>query len=118
MYYGAGYASADDVVGHEMTHGVVDHSSELFWGQSGAMNESLADIMGEIIDHRYATPGDSPTDWRLGEDLPIGAIRRPARPDALRPAGPDDEPFYTKDAQYDDNGGVHTNSGSATRRRT
>ena len=39
------------------------------------MNESLADIMGEIIDHRVRFPGDSPTDWRLGEDLPIGAIR-------------------------------------------
>ena len=112
MYYGAGYASADDVVGHEMTHGVVDHSSELFyWGQSGAMNESLADIMGEIIDHRYATPGDSPTDWRLGEDLPIGAI-----PDLHDPTLYDQpdrmtSSFYTKDAQYDDNGGVHTNSG-------
>ncbi len=36
MFYGEGYAVADDVVGHEMTHGVIDHSSDLFyWGQSG-----------------------------------------------------------------------------------
>ena len=56
MFYGQGYASADDVVGHEMTHGVIEHNSDLFyWGQSGAINESLADIMGEIVDHR--TPG-------------------------------------------------------------
>ena len=53
MFYGAGYAGADDVVGHEMTHGVIDRNSDLFyWGQSGAINESLADIMGEIVDHR------------------------------------------------------------------
>ena len=59
MYYGAGFAGADDVVGHEMTHGVIDQNSELFyWGQSGAINESLADIMGEIVDHRNAWSAD------------------------------------------------------------
>ena len=53
MFYGQGFASADDVVGHEMTHGVIERNSDLFyWGQSGAINESLADVMGEIIDHR------------------------------------------------------------------
>ena len=53
MFYGAGYAGADDVVGHEITHGVIDRNSDLFyWGQSGAINESLADVMGEIVDHR------------------------------------------------------------------
>ena len=37
-----------------MTHGVISHNADLFyWGQSGAINESLADIMGEIIDHRH-----------------------------------------------------------------
>jgi Zn-dependent metalloprotease len=30
MVYGQGYASAADVVGHEMTHGVTDHESRLF----------------------------------------------------------------------------------------
>ncbi len=31
MFYGQGYASADDVVGHEMTHGVISHNSDLFY---------------------------------------------------------------------------------------
>ena len=72
MYYGQGYAVADDVVGHEMTHGVTERESGLFyWGQSGAMNESISDIMGEIIDHRNVTGSDVPaTAWALGEDLP------------------------------------------------
>ncbi|WP_395691639.1 M4 family metallopeptidase [Nocardioides sp.] len=112
MYYGDTYASADDVVGHEMTHGIVDHSSELFyWGQSGAINESMADIMGEIVDHRYATAGDSANDWRLGEDLPIGAIRDlqdptlHGQPDKMTSAS------YTANLSYSDNAGVHTNSG-------
>ena len=55
MFYGDSFAVADDVVGHEMTHGIIDQYSELFyWGQSGAMNESIADIMGEVVDHRAA----------------------------------------------------------------
>ena len=64
MFYGQGFASADDVVGHEMTHGVISHNADLFyWGQSGAINESLADIMGEIVDHRHPSRGDSPHSW-------------------------------------------------------
>ena len=72
MYYGTNYATADDVVGHEMTHGVTERNSDLFyWSQSGAMNESISDIMGEIIDHRNVRPG------RLADGLAAG--RGPAR---------------------------------------
>ncbi|MEJ7653020.1 MAG: hypothetical protein WKH64_06595 [Chloroflexia bacterium] len=38
MVYGAGYASADDVVGHELAHGVTDFSAHLFYYyQAGAI---------------------------------------------------------------------------------
>ena len=91
MFYGAGYAGADDVVGHEMTHGVIDRSSDLFyWGQSGAINESLADIMGEIVDHRNTlVAGDAA--WPLGEDIPGGADPQPEQPAGDERARPDDE---------------------------
>lgn len=114
MYYGSGYAGADDVVGHEMTHGVIDHFSRLFyWGQSGAINESLADIMGEIVDHRHASTGDAPNDWRLGEDLPGGALRSLADPTLFQQPDRMTSDLYTSDVStgYADNGGVHTNSG-------
>lgn len=110
MYYGDGFAAADDVVGHEMTHGVIDQYSQLFyWGQSGAINESLADTMGEFVDHRNGTDTDSA--WNLGEDLPGGALRNmkdptiDGQPDTMTSA------LYTADAGYADAGGVHTNSG-------
>ena len=114
MFYGEGYASADDVVGHEMTHGVIAHNSDLFyWGQSGAINESLADIMGEIVDHRHPSPGDSPHNWALGEDLPIGAVRN------MKDPGRFGQPDTTTSRRYvrgeADNGGVHTNSGVGNR---
>ncbi len=112
MFYGEGYAGADDVVGHEMTHGIVDQYSELFyWGQSGAINESVADIMGEIVDHRNPSAGDSATDWRIGEDLPIGAIRDLGTPAAHGQPDLMTSPLYTADPGYHDRGGVHTNSG-------
>lgn len=112
MYYGDGYASADDVVGHEMTHGLIDQHAELFyWGQSGAINESIADIMGEIVDHRNPGPGDSPTSWGLGEDLPIGAIRDLRNPTLFDQPDRTTSGLYTPDLTYGDNGGVHTDSG-------
>ena len=41
----------DDLVGHEFTHGVLDHEARLFYDyQSGALNESFADIFGEGFD--------------------------------------------------------------------
>jgi bacillolysin len=118
MFYGDGYASADDVVGHEMTHGVIQRNSDLFyWGQSGAINESLADVMGEIIDHRHASPHDSARSWTIGEDLPFGAIR------SMKDPGRFDQPDSMTDSHYaragntdnSDNGGVHTNSGVGNR---
>jgi Zn-dependent metalloprotease len=49
MRFGQGFASADDVVGHELTHGVTQYESDLiYWSESGAINESLSDIFGEF----------------------------------------------------------------------
>ena len=57
MAYGNGYAAGDDVVGHELTHGVTDFSAHLFYYyQSGAINESLSDVMGEFIDQTERPP--------------------------------------------------------------
>jgi Zn-dependent metalloprotease len=110
MFYGAGWAGADDVVGHEMTHGFVDQYSQLFyWGQSGAINESMADVIGEIIDHRRGADDDS--GWLLGEDLPVGAIRSLANPPAKGQPDSMSSSDYDDDPTYADSGGVHTNSG-------
>jgi bacillolysin len=110
MFYGDGFAAADDVVGHEMTHGVIQHNADLlYWGQSGAINESLADVMGEILDHRNPGPGDTPGSWTIGEDLPIGAIRDLANPPAFGQPDTMTSPLYA--GGIDDNGGVHTDSG-------
>lgn len=116
MVYGAGYTSADDVVAHELTHGVTQHTAGLvYWYQSGAVNESMSDVLGELVDLADGIGNDLPeVRWRLGEDLPAaaGGVTRDMA-DPTRYAQPDTtaSPYYDPAADYDDNGAVHTNSG-------
>lgn len=118
MVYGTGYAVADDVVGHELTHGVTDYTSSLFyWYQSGAINEAMSDIMGEFVDLANLGTGareDTPEKrWLIGEDLPIGAIRDMANPPAFNDPDKISSTYYTR--AFSDSGGVHSNSGVANK---
>ncbi len=71
---GAGNTSAPtddwntiDCEGHEFTHGVVQATAGLHYNkESGALNESFADIFGTCIE-RYAE-GYANADWTLNED--------------------------------------------------
>ena len=112
IQYGDGYPLADDVVGHEFTHGVTTSTSNLFYYyQSGAINESLSDVWGEFIDQTNNGGTDnSSVKWKIGEDLPgTGAIRNMKSPTQF--GDPDkmtSSKYFTGSA---DRGGVHTNSG-------
>jgi uncharacterized repeat protein (TIGR01451 family) len=113
MAYGAGYSAADDVVGHELTHGVTDFTSNLLsYYQSGAINESLSDVWGEFVDQVNGSGTDTPgVKWLIGEDIPgsPGGIRNMADPPAFG------DPDRMTSANYFtgslDNGGVHRNTG-------
>ncbi len=113
MVFGDGYAGADDVVGHELTHGYVEHTSNLFYlHQSGSINESVADTIGEIVDHRNpATPG-SDSDWTIGEDLGAAGQQRSLK-DPTMFGQPDKmtSDFWDSADVTNDNGGVHQNDG-------
>ncbi|WP_369383481.1 M4 family metallopeptidase [Streptomyces sp. cg36] len=117
MVYGAGddqykTLSADlDVVGHEMTHGVVENTADLVYaGQSGALNEALADYFGNAIDVTASgTRMDDPDSGLLGEDL-----CRTAKPRECAFRDLNDGRTTAKDylgvSFGTDNGGVHLNS--------
>ena len=112
MAYGNGFSAADDVVGHELTHGVTQYTSNLFYYyQSGAINESLSDVFGEFIDQTNGHGNDSAgARWLLGEDVPgIGAIRNMQNPAAFGDPDKMTSSFYYLGSA--DNGGVHFNSG-------
>ena len=67
MRFGAGYPAADDVVAHELTHAVTERESNLiYWGESGAINESLSDIFGEFVD--LTNSGGTDSAWRSVAD--------------------------------------------------
>ncbi|PUB29814.1 Zn-dependent metalloprotease [Promicromonospora sp. AC04] len=119
MVYGTGdaeyksLASDLDVVGHEMTHGVVEHTAGfLYSGQQGALNEAIADYFGNAIDVDVSgTPMSDPGASLLGGDL-----CRTTAPDvcALRDL---DDGMTTADFNHlidtdprFDYGGVHLNS--------
>jgi bacillolysin len=123
MVYGDGYASADDVVGHELTHAVTDKTAHLYYYmQSGALNESFSDIFGETIDLTDGVGNDSPAvRWQVGEELFVGGLRNMLHPElvdpkyGVSPAKMTDANFFCDSAGFTDpsgdHGGVHTNSG-------
>lgn len=126
MGYGSGgtyfkpLAGGLDVGGHEMTHGVVENSANLeYKGQSGAINESLADCFGAMIENKT---GNNLKDlWRLGEDVmkgtayPTGALRDLSNPNnggkSLNDNGYQPANINQYYSGSEDNYGVHINSG-------
>jgi bacillolysin len=112
MVYGEDFASADDVVGHEITHAVTERTANLFYYmQSGALNESYSDIFGETIDLTNAGSESPSVRWQIGEEL--GAFRNMMTPTAHNDPGKMSDSQFRCDADpfVQDAGGVHKNSG-------
>lgn len=77
MVYGPSFAGALDVVGHEMTHGVITHEADLIYAdEPGAVNEALSDIFGTLIEYS-ANNGNG--NWVIGENLPGFSATKPLR---------------------------------------
>ena len=114
------YAGALDVVGHELTHGVITHSANLIYrDQPGALNEAFADIFGEMIEawSIARTTDRLEPDWLIGTKLITELnppIRNMANPATLTFDQGGTRPYPTKMSEYiytqADNGGVHVNS--------
>jgi bacillolysin len=69
-----------DIAGHEYTHGVVASTAGLVNnGESGALNESFADIFGILIEQ--SATGN--IDWVNGNDLGGGGLRSISNPDNI-----------------------------------
>lgn len=126
MAYGDGdnklfvYFSRDlSVIGHEFSHGVVQETAGLvYYYQSGAANESYADKFGIAVKHWFYGQSDPRiANWLIGDEIvgpefPGKAIRSFKNEKAHQW---DHSPKHMKDyrwlAPFEDNGGVHINSG-------
>ena len=101
-----------DIAAHEMSHGVIENTANLIYqNQSGALNESFADIFGAMVDR---------DDWTLGEDCTVaspGFLRNLADPSTGLSSQPTHMSEYRNlpANEAGDYGGVHINSGIPNR---
>jgi hypothetical protein len=115
-----------DVLGHEFSHGVVQHTAGLVYqGQPGALNESVADVFAACLKQRLLAQTPAQADWLIGEGLFLPGVKARALRDMAAPGTAYDDPVLGADPQVghmddyveteDDNGGVHLNSGIPNR---
>jgi len=116
-----------DIVAHEFTHGVVDYTANLVYErESGALDESFADVFGEYIEKRIFGSNN----WLLGWDRMVNGTNAPVRdmanpqsfsqPDRYLgfnwlPATGSCIPVGPGESGDNDFCGVHTNSGVQNR---
>ncbi|PKH37634.1 Thermolysin metallopeptidase, catalytic domain [Nocardioides alpinus] len=111
-----------DVLAHEFSHAVVEHTAGLVYrDQSGALNESVADVFASCLKQRLLGQDAADGDWLIGEGIFTPSIRARALRDMAAPGTAYDDPELGADPQVGhmddyvettaDNGGVHLNSG-------
>ncbi|EXK35663.1 hypothetical protein FOMG_08876 [Fusarium oxysporum f. sp. melonis 26406] len=128
MVYGDGgeflnnFTGCIDVIGHELTHAVTEHTSPLdYTGQSGALNEHVSDVFGIMIKQKVQNEKAHGADWLIGEDCILPGVKGVALRSMKAPGtayndtrfGKDPQPDNMKDYEIivEDNGGVHIYSG-------
>ena len=116
-----------DIAGHEITHGVTEKEVNFrYWGQSGALNESMSDVFGELIQQYSKNQNANEADWIVGDGLLKEGVNGKGIRDMLHPGtayndqrlgGKDPQPDNMKDYKQvkTDNCGVHLNSGIPNR---
>jgi Zn-dependent metalloprotease len=116
------FTIALDVIGHELAHGVTeDEAGLVYMFQPGALNESISDVFGSMIKQRKAKQTAAQADWLIGAGLFTNAVNGSALRSMKAPGTAYDDAVLGKDPQpdhmdrynntYQDNGGVHINSG-------
>lgn len=120
------FTIAIDIIGHELTHGVVQFTANLVYqNQPGALNESMADVFGSLVKQRHAGQTAVEADWIIGEGLFTPNVNGVGIRSMKTPGTAYNDPVLGKDPQPGhmsnyvnttaDNGGVHINSGIPNR---
>lgn len=95
-----------EVVGHEFMHGITDYTSDLIYkGESGAINESMSDVFGKMLEYTYHV---EEFDWEIGESFVVDSYTQSFR--SMSDPNSRNMPDTYKGAFWNDNAGVHTNS--------
>lgn len=121
-----GFTRSVTVIGHELAHGVVQDTAGLVYeGQSGALNESIADVFGALTEQRLLGQSSRDASWLIGAGIFTPAVEGRALRSMIEPGtaydddvlGTDPQPGHMDSyvATTQDNGGVHINSGIPNR---
>ncbi|KAI4178997.1 MAG: hypothetical protein L6R41_008095, partial [Letrouitia leprolyta] len=116
------FNKSPEIVGHELTHGIIQFSSGMiYFNESGALNESCADVMSTLFEQWSLNQTADKADWVLAQDVLIPWDPKIAMRSMKAPGTAYNDPRLGKDPQpahmknyvktKEDNGGVHTNSG-------
>jgi Zn-dependent metalloprotease len=83
MIYGDGdnqiftdFTNGNDVIGHELTHGVTQHTLQLVYSDdAGGLNESISDCFGSMFRQWQANQDVNHADWLIGHDI-LGPVAK------------------------------------------
>ncbi|MCQ1948998.1 M4 family metallopeptidase [Arthrobacter sp. zg-Y859] len=114
------------VIGHELTHGIIQYTAQLdYRDQAGALNESIADVFGVLVEQKLLGQTADQASWLVGEGLFTDLVQGQALRSLKAPGTAYDDDVLGKDPQPGsmadfvktaaDNGGVHINSGIPNR---
>lgn len=116
------FTASLDVIAHELTHGVTQYEANLvYMNQSGALNESISDVFGILAKQKKLNLSAAQSDWIIGQGLFTDNVSGYGIRSMKAPGTAYDDPVLGKDPQpahmdnyvhtFEDNGGVHLNSG-------
>jgi Zn-dependent metalloprotease len=116
------FTIAMDVIAHELTHGITQFEAGLLYrDQPGALNESISDVFGSLVNQYTLGETAEESDWLIGKGLFTPNVNGRAIRSLKEPGSAYDDPLLGKDIQpghmrdyvqtIEDSGGVHINSG-------
>ncbi|WP_347107828.1 M4 family metallopeptidase [Paenarthrobacter sp. S56] len=120
------FTKSVSVIGHELAHGVTQFTAALAYrNQAGALNESMSDVFGVLVEQYLKKESARQASWLIGEGLFTDKVQGAALRSMKAPGTAYDDDVLGKDPQPDsmdtyvrtsaDNGGVHINSGIPNR---
>lgn len=120
------FTASLSVIAHELAHGFTQYASGLeYSGQSGALNESLSDVFGVLVEQFALGQNADEASWLVGQGLFLPAVEGRALRSMIAPGTAYDDDVLGRDPQpadmdgyvetRSDNGGVHINSGIPNR---
>jgi len=120
------FTASLSVIGHELAHGVTQFTANLtYYGQSGALNESVSDVIGALVEQYDRKQSAAEASWLIGAELFGPDVQGRALRSLADPGTAYDDDLLGRDPQPghlddyietdEDDGGVHLNSGIPNR---